>query len=216
MAYTVDHLYKKVLENSDKMGSDFFTLEYVMNKLETATYDFIGETVKFIENTQEIRDDLLSLYKPFKLPVVTDPNNAEFGAMALPEDYLHLMSARVMDKDIKVRETTLIRHGQDEIFLQDPDTKPTAVYPLLSAYDSYIRVYSPGSPEFITGFYVKKPIFGAYSIHDDTEIEIAVNLPDASTEKIIKTIVNEIFIAVGDPRAQMQYANKETYRKRSK
>ena len=33
MAYTVEHFYKKVLEGADKMGSDFYTLEYVMNRL---------------------------------------------------------------------------------------------------------------------------------------------------------------------------------------
>lgn len=216
MAYTVNHLYKKVLELTDKMGSDFFSIEYVMNRLETAAYDFIGETVKFIENTQEIRDDLLPLYKPFKIEVIVDPNDSDYASIALPKDYLHLMSARVMNSDVAVRETTLIRHGQDEVYLQDPDTKPTAEYPLLSAYDTYIRIYSPGNPEYITGFYIKKPTFGKYSVHDDLDSEIAIDLPDQSLEKVIKTIVNEIFVATGDPRAQAQYSNKETYRKRSK
>lgn len=216
MAYTVNHLYKKVLEATDKMGSDFFTLEYVMNRLETATYDFIGETIKFVENTQEIRDDLLSLYKPFMLPVVADPLNDGSFLMALPDDYLHLMSARGVDADVSVRETTLIRHGQDEIYLNDPDTKPTVKYPLVFAYDTYLKLYSPGNPTHIQGFYIKKPTFGAYSVHDDLDVEIAINLPDNSTEKIIKQIVNDIFVAIGDDRAQMQYTNKETYRKRSK
>ena len=216
MAYTVNHFYKKVLELTDKMGSDFYPLPYVMNRLETATYDFIGETVKFVENTQEIRDDLLSLYKPFKLPVITDPNDSDYSSIALPSDYLHLMSASVMDADVTVRDTRLIRHGQEEVFLQDPDTRPTAEYPLLSSYDHYIRIYSPGSPEFIAGFYIKKPIFGKFSVHDDADTEIAVNLPEQSIEKIIKTVVNEIFVATGDPRAQAQYVNKESYRKRSK
>jgi hypothetical protein len=216
MAYTVDHFYKKVLEGADKMGSDFFTLEYVMNRLETSAFDFIGETVKFIENTQEIRDDLLPLYKPFLLPVIPDPTEDETYLMALPNDYLHLMTVRGIDSEVTVRETTLIRHGQDEIFLQDPDTKPLAEYPLISAHENYLKLYSPGSPTDIRGYYVKRPTFGAYSVHDDIETEIAIDLPDASTEKIIKQIVNDIFIAVGDPRAQMQYTNKETYRKRSK
>jgi hypothetical protein len=216
MAYTVDHFYKKVLETSDKMGSDFFSLEYVMNRLETATFDFIGETVKFIENTQEIRDDLLPLYKPFLLPLIENVTEPGSYLMALPSDYLHLMTARGIDANVDVRKTTIIRHGQDEIYLHDPDTKPTAEYPLLLAHDTYLKLYSPGAPTSIRGYYIKKPTFGDYSVHDNIETEIAVNLPDASTEKILKQIVNDIFIAVGDPRAQMQYTNKETYRKRSK
>lgn len=216
MSYTVDHLYKKVLEATDKIGSDFFTLEYVMNRLETATYDFIGETVKFIENTQEIRDDLLPLYKPFSINVVPDVNTPNAYLMALPSDYQHLMTAQVVDMNVEVRKTTIIRHGQDEVFLHDPDTKPSAEYPLISAYETYLKVYSPGAPISVRGYYVKKPTFGAYSVHDDIETEIAVDLPDHSTEKIIKQIVNDIFVATGDGRFEMQYMNKETFRKRSK
>lgn len=215
MAYTVEYLYKKVLEDTDKMGSDFFPLDYVMKKLRTATYDFIGETVKFVENTQEIRDDLLALYKPFKIPLIKDPEE-DFYLASLPQDYLHLMSVKVKDAEVEVRETNLIRHGQEEILMMDPDTRPHAEYPLVSSYETYLRVYSPGSPTHVMGFYICKPTFGDYGVHDDIETEIAVNLPDNSTEKIIKTIVNDIFIAVGDGRAQAQYVNKESYRKRSK
>lgn len=214
MAYTVEHLYKKVLEQSDKMGSDFFSLEYVMNRAETATYDFIGETVKFLENTQEIRDDLMPLYKPFLLPAVSQSDGTYL--VALPDDYMHLMSVAAIDPNVKVRETTLIRHGQDEIFMHDPDTKPTAEYPLVSAYSTYLKLISPGSPTHLKGYYIKKPTFGAYGPHDDIETEIAIDLPDHSTEKIIKQLVNDIFVATGDPRAEIQYVNKETYRKRSK
>ena len=74
MAYTVSHLYDKVTEGLDKMGSDLFTVPYVLNKLEAATYDFIGESVKFIENTQEIRDDIRTLYKPYSWPIVVLPS----------------------------------------------------------------------------------------------------------------------------------------------
>lgn len=211
MSYTVDHFYKKVLEGTDKMGSDFFTLQYVMNRLETATYDFIGGTVKFIENTQEIRDDLLPLYKSYKINVVITGDSKK---VALPTDYLHLMSARVIDENVTVRETSIIRHGQDEIYMTDPDTKPTAQYPIISLADSYMDVLSPGMPLWVEGFYLKKPTFGKYSPQDDTEQEIAVNLPDHSTEKIIKILINDIFQATGDARFQMQYQGRKVFRNR--
>lgn len=211
MAYTVAHFYKKVLEGTDKMGSDFFPLQYVMNRLETATYDFIGATVKFIENTQEIRDDLLPLYKSYKLNVVLTGDSKK---VALPTDYLHLMSARVIDENVTVRETTILRHGQDEIYMMDPDTRPTSQYPILFLADTYIDVKSPGMPLYVEGYYIKKPTFGKYSELDDTETEIAVNLPDASTEKIIKILINDIFQAIGDPRFQMQYQGRKVFRNR--
>jgi len=214
MAYTVDHLYKKVLEGTDKMGSDFFPIEYVMNRLETATYDFVGETIKYIENTQEIRDDIRTLYEPFKIAVIDDPNNSDYKAISLPDNYQHLMSADVLDPTVPVRKTRILRHGQLDIYQDNPNTRATADYPTLVLYQDTIRIISPGTPTFIQGFYIKKPTFGKYSVHDDIETEIAVNLPDQATDKIIKTIINDIFVSVGDPRAVTQYQIKETYRKR--
>jgi len=217
MAYTVNHLYKKVLEGCDKMGSDFYPVDYVMNRLETSTYDFIGETVKFIENTQEIRDDIRSLYKPYKLDIINDPNDPSYKSVALPEDYLHLMTVNVKDANVTVRSTRIIRHGQEKIFQTDPDTKATDVYPTVVMYDNILRILSSGqgAPELVTGFYIKKPTFGKHDInHDDLDVEIAVNLPDNAVDKLIKTIINDIFVSVGDPRAQIQHQVKETYRKR--
>lgn len=215
MAYTVNHLYKKCLEGLDKMGSDFYTVDYIMNRLEASTYDFIGETVKFIENTQEIRDDIRTLYKPFKYAVITDPENSDYKAISLPEEYLHLMSAKVIDEDVAVRRTRIIRHGQEDIFEADPDTKSSAVYPTLVLYENTLRILSPGTPSHVTGTFIKKPTFGAHDIHhDDLDVEIAVNLPDNSVDKLIKNIINDIFISTGDPRAQAQFQILENYRKR--
>lgn len=214
MAYTISFLYKKVLEGSDKMGSDFFPVPYVMNRLITATYGFIGETVKYIENTQEISDDLRTLYKPFKLAVVNDTVDPNLLAVALPSDYQHLMSAKVIDSETPVRKTKIIRNGQEEIYQSNPNTRATAEYPTVVRYDNMLRILSPGNPTHVEGFYVKKPTFGAFGPTDDLDTEIAVNLPDHSTEKIIKEIINDIFVATGDSRAQLQLQNKEMYRKR--
>jgi hypothetical protein len=216
MAYTVETLYKKVLEGADKMGSDFYPLDVIMNKLVTATHDFIGETVKFMENTQEIRDDIRTLYKPYKLGLVEDPNDSDFKVMALPEDYQHLMSAKVIDSENTVRKTRIIRHGQLNIYQNNPNKKATAEYPIIVLYADYLRVISPGSPTHVSGFYVKEPAFGKYGVHDDISSEIAVDIPEFAADKIIKTIINDIFVSTGDPRAVIQYEAKETYRKRSK
>lgn len=216
MAYTVEHVYKKVMEGTDKMGSDFFSVEYVMNRLEAATYDLIGETVKFIENTQEIRDDIRTLYKPYKEDLIDDPNDNDYKIIALPSDYQHLMSVKVIDGNVNVRKTRVLRHGQVNIFQGDPNKKATAVYPIVVLYDDYLRVISPGNPIQVAGFYLKKPTFGDFSVHDNIGNEIAVDLPEFATDKIIKTIINDIFVSTGDPRAIVQYEQKETYRKRGK
>jgi hypothetical protein len=215
MAYTVQHLYEKVLEGTDKMGSDFYTVDYVMNRLEAAVYDFIGETVKYIENTQEIRDDIRTLYKPYKFPVIPDPTSSGKFLASLPSDYQHLMSGKVLDKNVKTRKTRLLRHGQLDIFETNPNTKATAEYPTIVIYDNYIQIVSTGNPEYVEGYYVKKPTFGNHDIHhDDLDVEIAVDLPEHAVDKIIKTIIRDIFTAIGDPRVQIQSAVVEDYRNR--
>lgn len=213
MAYTIDHLYKKFLESTDKMGGDFYTIPYMMNRLESSTHDFIGETVKFFENTQEIRDDIRPLYKPLNLPVIQDPNDVNFVVATLPNDYYHLIDAQVKEPGIVVRKTNIIRHGQKEIYFADPNKKPEKEYPIIVIYDTYIRIYTPGTPNQITGFYLKKPTFGDYNAPDLT-VEVAVNLPEYAVDKILKNIVSETLIAIGDPRASVQYQDKENYRKR--
>ncbi len=223
MAYTVQHLYDKVMEGVDKIGSDLYTIPYVLRRLEAVAHDFIGETVKFIENTQEIRDDLRTLYKPFYQPLITIPvtqvgpvTAPTFVGFALPSDYQHLMSAKVIDANVTVRDTRIVRHGQDEIYHTDPNKKPAAEYPLLVLHEDYIRIYSPGNPTHLQGFYIKKPIVWKFDEEGDFNIAIAINLPDHSVDKLIKDIINDIFIASGDPRAQFQNVSKEQYRKRAR
>ena len=226
MAYTVSHLYDKVSIGVDKIGSDLITLKDVMNRVEAAAFDFVGESVKYIENTQEIRDDIRTLYKPFSFNVIElptiDPQETFYG-VSLPHDYMHLQSYRVIkDANAKttdtpgkrVRDTRLVRHGQEEIYFSDPNKVPTSDYPLLVLYQDYIRVYSEETAIKINGFYIKKPTIWAYNLEDNTDEVIAVDLPEHSTDKIIKDIINDIFITIGDPRGQIQYQAKEQYRKR--
>lgn len=219
--YTVQYLYDRILSGIDKEGSDLITLEDVMRRVKDATYDFIGETVKYIENTQEIRDDIRTLYKPFRWPLielpevadVVDPPPARYG-YSLPDDYQHLMSAMVEDENVTVRDTRIIRHGQLEIYQSNPNKKPAAEYPLLVLYSNYIEVFSPGSPKDLVGFYLVKPTIWTYNENANLDTVIAVNLPDHSVEKIIRDVINDIFISTGDPRAQGQFQTKEQYRKR--
>lgn len=214
MAYTVQKLYDRVLEGTDKIGSDLFTLPDVMSRVETAAYDFIGETVKYIENTQEIRDDLLPLYKPFTITLIEDPNDANYKVAPVPTDYHHLMQIKVVNESKPVRKTRVIRHGQEEIFEINPNKKATEEYPTVVLYKDYFRIISPGTPVSVTGFYIKKPTFPTLDENSDLDTEIAVDLPDHSTEKLIKTVITDWLISTGDPRAPMQHQERELYRNR--
>jgi len=126
------------------------------------------------------------------------------------------MEAKVLDANVKVRDTRIIRHGQEEIYSSDPNKRAASEYPIIVLYDSFLRIISPGTPTHVQGFYVKKPIFGLFGETDDKDTEIAVNLPENTTDKIIKNIINDIFVSTGDSRAQIQYQTKENYRKRGK
>lgn len=224
MAYTVEFAYNKILDSIDKIGSDLITLENVMGRFSVATYDFIGESVKFIDNTQEIHDDIRTLYVPFTFPIVDiasgNPNQDPIDSygirgIAWPSNYMHLASARVVGGTTPVRDTRIVRAGQEEPYLINPNRKPTAEYPMLVRYDSYLKYYSPDNENrSIQGWYIKKPTIWQYNETDDLDSVTIVDLPDHSVEKIMQTVASAILVTLGDPRSPIQIPERENYRQR--
>lgn len=214
MAYTINFIYNKILDEIDKRGSDFMTVERVMDVLETETYNFLGETLDYLESTEKISNDIRTLYKPYSLNVIPDPNDSNFKAVALPEDYQHLYTAEVIDPfTFKTRK---MRHGSYQAVKNDPNKKATAEHPVVVVYDNYMRIYTalPSNPTKVEGLYVSKPIFG----DPDGEIdeEICVNLPDSTVQVILKKMIRSIFGAIGDERSVLSRDEDLGYRVKGK
>ena len=204
MAYTINYFYKKFLGQIDKEGSDFYPLEVVMEVLETETNNFIEEVLKYDENIQILKDYLLPLYVTYDLPLVANPSNPKEMLATLPSDYRNLRTALVPGS----RRTSIIQKGEYDINEINPNKKATAEYPSVVQYQNYLAIYGPTSGT-INGFYLRKPVFG--DITGNLDVEIAVNLPDASVEKIMLLMANNIHAKEGDQRYQLSFNQEKSY-----
>ena len=209
--YTIAYLYNRFLDKIDKAGSDIYSVDQFMEILESATYNFLGETIKYNENTQQLRDKLLPLYSDYKITIAENPANAEEMIGTLMDDYFHVESCNVFGSAVTIRNTQLIRKGELDIRRHNPDKKPTEEYPKVIQYKDYFAVYGNTTGTHLTGFYIKKPTFGDTSNNIITEI--AVNLPDQSIQKILLFMVNETYQQQADPRYQLSINEEQAFEK---
>lgn len=214
MAQTIDYFYNKFLVRIDKEGSEIYSPAVVMELLESSTYDFIEETVKYLENTQQLRDALSTLHTPYSLALTVNPSNSEEMLATKPEDYLTLETARVIDSVSTVRTTKLIRKGEVNINRNNPNKKPTAEYPVVIQYQDYIACLGSANQTFVKGFYIARPTFGDVTANQETEV--VVNLPDETLDKIMNKMVNIIHAKEGDPRYQLSYNQEQSQGKSNK
>ena len=200
MSYTIDYFYLKFLDRIDKEGSEIISISQVMELLQTETYNFIEQTVRYLENTQQIKDFILPLNKPYSITLTLNPDNIKELLGALPGDYLHLETAFAVIPGKTTRVTKIVRRGEMDINKNNPNKKPTDEYPKVIEYESYIVLYgsSVNVGVKIEGFYITKPTFG--NADGNTDTEIVVNLPDNTVEKIMNLMVTSFHERTADQR----------------
>lgn len=199
---------------SDKMGSDYFPLPVILNRIETATLDFIGERLMEVEKNQTVTDDIRDLIKISKLLIIQDPNfpNEPRYIAGLPKDYLRLVAYDVYYLDgSRCRRADLIRKGEEVNALNNPNKQPTRMYPLITQEASqwHINCGLTTVPNTFKLTYCKKPTY-ATTGQPGTRI---VNLPDDAIEKILLKTVKLLFHKTDDTRQQGAYLLEETFRK---
>lgn len=212
MAYSIRKFRDKFLAKIDKEGSELYSAEVIMEFLETATYNYIEQLIKYNENTQLLRDALLPIYKPLTINLGANISNPEEVTGALPSDFFTLDVIQVVVPNVKVRKTDLIRKG--ELFVRNinPNKKASPEYPLVIEYSNTIAVYTgDNSATQVKGFYICKPTFGDATLNLDTEI--AINLDDRVLEQIMNIMVNIVNSKEGDPRYQTSMIEKQTFGK---
>lgn len=208
--YTIEYAYERCLDQVDKVGSDLLELPKFLNMFKTATYDIIGTDFKFVENTQEIRDDIKTLYRPLSVSI-----SVVEGASicSLPSDYLHMLYAQVLNGNTSaqaVRETRIVRHGEVNIRQLDPHNRPTVEYPIIIYFSNYLEIQGGIISGYVKGSYLKKPEFGEY------ETESIVDLPDQTIEQVLKKVAYLFELSVADERTQLQLQDENIYRERGK
>jgi len=205
--YTIDYFYNKFLDSVDKEGSDIYSVPQMMELLQSETYNFIEQTVKYLENTQQIRDLLRPLYKPYTINLIANPTDPKEMLAILPSYYLNLETAKVIGTN--VRKTTILRHGEYDINELNPNKRATEEYPVVLLYQDYISVRGNTNTWQVSGFYVSKPVFGdPYGILTN---EILVNLPENTVEKILLLMDTSYQNRNADQRFQSSFMQEQSF-----
>lgn len=213
MSYTVAQAYSRVLEEADKLGSDYFSLPQVLAAFKKETLSFVGARAKEAELNQEITDDIRSLVVPVLIPFIPNPDNALEKMASLPNNYLAKLSVNVKYTDgLKARVPTLERHGEHNTNSVSPFRKAEKMYPLIQQFSNYFNVVTniaanaTVQPDKLILVYLKKPTFGSVNA------DIVVDLSDTVCEYLFGETANHLRLNTGEPQAAQDFQFNQTYR----
>lgn len=213
MSYTVSQAYNRVLEEADKLGSDYFSLSQVLSAFKKETYDFIGERTKEAELNQEVTDDMRSLVKPIKLTLVSNPDEDKCFMAMVPNDYHTKLSLNVLYTDgLTSRKPTIDKMGEDNINNLSPLKKPDRMYPLIQQFSNYFNVNpnlpigSTIQPDKLILIYFKQPSFGV------NNNDVVVDLPNQVCELLFAKTATALLLNIGDERATTTYQVNKLFR----
>lgn len=216
MAYTVSQAYTRVLQEADKMGSDYFTLPEFLNMFQKEVYDFVENATKDIEETQLITDDIRELIKTAEPNLVTSTVDSNDKMGALPLDYFRRARVNVIYSDNTLaREPQIIRHGEADYANISPYKKATKDYPIITQYSDFfnvktnIPVSAPMQPTKLLLIYVSKPVINR------NESDTITVLNDSVCEFLFGRTANSFMVTKGDPRAQIAIQHEESFRNKN-
>jgi len=215
MAYTVQEAYNRVLEEADKLGSDYFTLPQVLKAFKKETLDFVGARAKEAELNQEVTDDIRPLLVPVSIPFINNPDDNLQKMATLPNNYHTKLSVNVMYTDgLKARKPLVERHGESNTNEISPFKKADRMYPRIQQFANYFNVITGLSssstiqPSKLLLVYIKQPTFGRVST------DAVVELSDAVCELLFAMTANALRLNVGEQQAQTNFQVNQTYRQK--
>lgn len=216
MDYSLTAVHRKMREELDKIGSDYFPLPILLNKFQKASLDFIGEKLKMVELNQTVTDDIRPLIKNLEIPLIVDPNatRPHQYIAAVPNDYLRLLRCSVrFVGETQSRRVTMTSHGELDPSYASPYKEPSNDYPLVTQFENYFGVHTNNlagiAPEKFILTYGKLPSIA--NINDGgTRI---INLPDDAIEEILSNMRTQALSTAGDQRGQQSYILAEANRK---
>ena len=215
MPYTVSEAYNRVLEEADKLGSDYFNKQQVLSVFKKETLDFVESKAKEAEINQEVTDDIRSLVISIGIPIIPNPDNALEKIAALPDNYLRRLSVNVLYNDsIRSRKPTIERFGESNTNAISPFKKADRMYPRIQQFSNYFNIItglsssSTVQPSKLLLIYFKKPTFGK------NDSDLVVNLPDTVCEYLFVQTAASLGINSGGTNAALKYQSNQLFRKK--
>lgn len=215
MPYTVTEAYNRVLEEADKLGSDYFNKEQVLSVFKKETLDFVEAKAKEAELNQEVTDDIRSLVTSVGISMIPNPDDSLEKIAMLPDSYLRRLTLNILYNDgLKSRKPTIERFGESNTNSISPFKKADRMYPRIQQFSNYFNVItglsssSTVQPSKLLLVYVKKPTIGK---NDSDPI---VDLPDAVCEYLFVQTAASLGINTGGTNAAMKYQSNQLFRKK--
>jgi hypothetical protein len=215
MAYTVTDAYNRILQEADKLGSDYFPLPDVLKAFKKETLDFIGSRAKEAEMNQEVTDDIRTLLVSSSIALINNPDVPLEKMAGLPSNYHTRLSVNVLYNDgLKARSPLLERFGESNTNSISPFKKADRMYPRIQQFSNYFNIVtnltasSTIQPSKLLLIYIKKPTFGKNST------DIIVDLNDSVCEFLFAATANALRFNTGEPMAQTNFQVNQTYRKK--
>ena len=211
MGYSLSEIYEKGIELMDKKGSDFVQLPEFLRVYKTSTYDFIGERIPVIEKTQQIINDLRPLMKTDVRTVIDDPDDVYAKLATIPNEVHYLFKANAkFENGTTGRRPVLLRHGNIDVYMSDPNNRPTPEYPIILQFMDYVKILT-GYDEKATACYMtylKEPTFATLQTPDVD----CVNLSMVAQEDILAKTVTSLLGTRADERYQIKKNEEMSYR----
>lgn len=215
MSYTVSQAYMRILEEADKLGSDYFSLPQVLSVFKKEVLDFVGARAAEAELNQQVTDDIKPLVIPVSIPLIPNPDNALEKMAVLPNDYLARLSINVLYNDgLKARKPTIERFGESNTNSISPFKKADRMYPRIQQFANYFNIITGLSststiqPFKLVLIYVKYPTFGKNSN------DVVVDLNDSVCEYLFVQTAANLGINTGGTNSPTKFQANQLFRKK--
>ena len=215
MPYTVAEAYNRVLEEADKLGSDYFDKQQVLSVFKKETLDFVGSKAAEAELNQQVTDDIRSLVIPVSIPLSPNPDNSLEKIASIPSNYFSRLSLNVLYSDgLKARKPTIERFGESNFNAISPYKKADRMYPRIQQFSNYFNVITGLSlsgtvqPSKLMVIYIKNPTFGKL---DSDKI---VDLPDIVCEYLFVQTAANLGVNSGGTNSAIKFQANQLFRKK--
>lgn len=215
MPYTVNQAYNRVLEEADKLGSDYFSKPQVLSAFKKEVLDFVGSRAAEAEINQQVTDDIQPLVASVLIPFIPNPDNALEKMATRPNDYFARLSINVQYSDgLKARKPTIEKFGESIHNAASPFKREDRMYPRIQQFSSYynvitgIPINATIQPSKLILIYVKNPTFGKL------DSDLVVNLNDTVCEYLFVQTAANLGINSGGTNAGTKFQANQLFRKK--
>lgn len=225
----------------DKMGSDYFPLSIKMERFKGIVLDFLRKSTIYIESTQEISEDIQTLFVRKHYTLKKDFLHNSIFKVKVPDELFRLSSIMpyydekskgsnplfsehqvdidgVFDNSYdnshlktNVRKLSIIKDGQESHYEISPYKKSTEEYPNVTRHREVYRINFGEKPKLDYNLVIISYIKNPKFGNIMNPNDILVDLPDTLVEQIISKTADAFRMQTGDESAGSNFQFNNTF-----